>query len=1096
MTRARVLLIPALLLSFQAPLPAAASPPSTTALPSVAQSLIDQQAVIETDKDVRPVAPGVTLTSFDRVDGAGWLRADALSASLSGGASVDYLYSGAVSTPEPLSGPASRSRAVAAVNGDFFDINNSSAAQGIGIQSGQLIQSPVQGHHLSAGITPDGVGKVLEIYFEGTATPSSGTSVSLTQFNNLIQPGGAGAFTSLWGDYARSRAVAGSGRVTEVVVTAGVVTSVSSTAGAGPIPSGTTVLLGREAGADQLAALTVGTAVEVAYRPKPSGDVALKAAIGGNHVLVRDGVPQQIADASLAPRTAVGFSADGRTMHLLTVDGRQVDSRGVTLTELGQMMAELGAQHALNLDGGGSSTLLAREPGSAQVQVENQPSDGGERSVPNGLAIYAPQGSGTLTGFWVETAIDPRDAAGIGPVRGGRPDRVFPGLTRRLTAAGFDETYGPAAGTPRWRSSGLAHGFVSGNVFRALVPGETTVTAYQGAASGSLGLTVLGPLDRVEPTQQKLGLSGLDGSATFGLVGYDREGHGAPIEPDDIELSYDTSLFSVTGENGLLKVRALQPVGAGLVTMRAGGKSAVIGVTAGLESVVIADFENAPQWFYNAVPADIPGSVSAVTGQVGTGLRLSADFARHSVTRAAYANPPQFIDVPGQPQGFSMWINGTGKGEWASLHLVDANGSAVVLRGGNVTWTGWQQVNFVVPQGVAYPVKVRRFYAPEIKADARYQSELIIDELAALLPPSLEVPEAPAETDRFVIQDGTADGSPWRFAVMSDSQFVAANPDSDLVAQARRTLREIRAAAPDFVIINGDFVDTAFPADFALAKRILDEELAGQLPYYYIPGNHEIMGAPISNFQAAFGQVNRVLDHKGTRFVMLNSADGSLHVSQLGLLRQALDGAAGDAAIKSVAVLHHHPPRDPTPAKASQLGDRKEAALIEQWLGEFPKQAYFVGAHVGTFHASRIDGVPYLINGNSGKGPSTPADEGGFTGWTHFGVTAGEITAETRAHVDSLAITASATAPVLASVPVSATVTQLGRVVPVALPVSADWSGSANVHVGPAYGLRPWHHAWFDPAAGNLLVLRSTGSVTLTVTVNGSTASTVISLTR
>src|SRR5688500_4669227 len=69
-------------------------------------------AFLETDRRTRPVAPGVTLTSFDRIDAAGWLRADALSASLSGGATVDYLYSGEVSKPEPLSGPATRAGAV------------------------------------------------------------------------------------------------------------------------------------------------------------------------------------------------------------------------------------------------------------------------------------------------------------------------------------------------------------------------------------------------------------------------------------------------------------------------------------------------------------------------------------------------------------------------------------------------------------------------------------------------------------------------------------------------------------------------------------------------------------------------------------------------------------------------------------------------------------------------------------------------------------------------------------------------------------------------------------------------------------------------
>ncbi len=1073
------LLLPLLLV------PASPAPATTTAAPS--------PAYLETDRQTRPVAPGITLTSFDRLDAAGWLRADALSADL-GTTTVDYLYSGAVSRPEPLSGPAGRARAVAAVNGDFFDINNSSAAQGIGIQSGQLIQSPVAGHHQAVGVTAQGVGKVVEIFFEGRAG-----DIPLTQFNNLIQPGGIGLFTPLWGDYPRSRAVEGATRVTEVTLTAGTVTAIATTPGTGPIPAGTTTLLGRDNGADALATLTLGQHLDVTYLPRSSDGSQLHAAIGGNVVLVRDGTPQPIADPSLAPRTAVGFSADGRTMHLLTVDGRQVDSRGVTLTEMGQLMAQLGAHHALNLDGGGSSTLLAREPGSPAVHLENQPSDGGERPVPNGLALYAPPGSGRLHGYWVQTAIDPDDAPSLSPVRGGRPERVFPGLTRRLTAAGFDETYGPATGTPRWRVSSPWQGIITDPltgtantaVFRAALPGQTTITAHTGTATGTTTLTVLGLLHRLAPTTDKVALAGQDATGTVGVVGFDSEERAAPIEPADLHLDYDTTLMTVTpGPGGHLHVKALKPVGAGLITARIGAITTTIGVTIGLADIMIADFENAAQWTYNSIPADVPGTVTAVPARTGTGLRLSADFTRHSVTRAAYANPPALIDVPGQPQAFTMWINGTGKGEWPSLHLIDANGGAQVLRGPNVTWTGWQQVTFTVPAGIRYPVKVRRFYAPEIKADARYHSELIIDDLVAKVPPSVELPDTAPPTDRVVLRDGTLDSAPWRFAVMSDAQFVAANPDSDLVAAARRTLREIKTAAPDFLVINGDFVDTAFPADFALAKRILDEELAGTLPYYYIPGNHEIMGAPITNFTNVFGATNRVLDHRGTRFVMLNSADGALHLDQLAMLRNALNTATTD-----VVVMHHHPHRDPTPNKGSQLTDRKEAALLENWLAGYEtatgKQALFIGAHVGTFHATRVDGVPYFINGNTAKTPATPADEGGFTGWTMFG---SDLRAQTRPHVDTLTLTAPATTPAGQRLTLTATVTQAGRTVPVAAPVSADWSGSANLHIGAWWDLRPGHDAWLDPATATLTTLRP-ATLTVTVTVNTTTASTTITAT-
>ncbi|WP_235855048.1 phosphodiester glycosidase family protein [Nonomuraea aridisoli] len=1110
-------------LALSAPAQADPTPPAEDALQASSypesSTLLARAAVaqprLETAKTTRPVAPGISLTSFDTYDALGWLRADALTADL-GSAEADYVFSGEVSRTEPLSGPVTRSRAVAAVNGDFFDINNSGAAQGIGVQDGTLVQSPVAGHENAVAISGDGVGRVIKMYFEGTATPAGGSPIALTQFNQIIQRDGVGLFTPLWGSYNRARAVEGASAVTEVVLTDGVVSEVRTAAGTGPIPAGTSILLGRDAGAAALSALKAGDKVDVTYRPKPSDGGAVEAAVGGNWVLVKDGVVQNSTDASAHPRTAVGFSADGSKMYLLTVDGRQADSRGVTLNELAAMMADLGAANALNLDGGGSSTMLAREPGAAEVQVENSPSDGGERHVPNGLALYAPEGSGKLKGFWVETASDPAEAPGVAPVAGGRPDRVFPGLTRRLTAAGYDETYGPAAGKPAWRADPAVHGVVRDGRFHALVPGQTTVTASRGKAEGTIELTVLQPLERLGATADRLGMAGKDGTATFGVVGYDGNGNSAPIEPADLELDYDENLFEVTAaEQGHFTVKARQDTASGLITAKVGKLTTALPVTVGMESRPVADFEDAARWTFSAARAT--GSLSAAPGQSGGGLKLSYDFSTSTATRAAYANPPQQIVVDGQPQAFGLWIHSTGKGEWPSLEFYDALGQSQILRGPYMTWTGWRYVEFAVPAGVSYPLKLRRFYVAETKAAASYTNEIMIDGLVAKVPPSVEAPPAPEVADP-VVRDEVAK-MPWTFAVMSDAQFVARNPDSDLVRNARRTLREIKAANPDFLVINGDLVDEASPEDFALAKRILDEELGGTVKYHYIPGNHEVMGGDIANFRSVFGDTYTTFDHKGTRFITLDTSRLSLRgggFDQIALLRSELDKAAKDDAIGSVAVLFHVPPRDPTPGKASQLGDRKEAALVEGWLADFQrttgKGAAYIGAHVGTFHAGRVDAVPYFINGNSGKNPATAPDAGGFTGWSLWGVdpvTPKEaehvrrnwfadapdwIGTQVRPHVDELVLTAPATAAVGAPAPVTAAVEQAGRTVPAAYPVSASWSGSPNLHVGPRRTAKPWHVAVLDPEAGTLTALRP-GQVTVAVTVNGVTKQAQVALT-
>ncbi|MGW4471533.1 phosphodiester glycosidase family protein [Nonomuraea sp. NPDC004354] len=1087
------------------PAPAEDAPPASS-YSSDSTLLLNAPASrsLETAKKVRPVAPGLTLTSFDRFDAAGWLRADALSADLSGGVTTGYLNSGEVSKTEPLSGPADRARAVAAVNGDFFDINRSGAALGVGVKDGALVQSPVQGWNNAIALN-EGVGRVLQMHFDGTATPAGGAPITLTQFNQLVQTGGVGLFTPLWGSYRRSD----SAKVTEVVLVDGAVTEVRTGAGQGPIPAGTTVLLGREAGADALAQLKVGDRVEVKYQPKPSDGGAVQTALGGRNVLVKDGKAQPFTDTDSHPRTAVGFSADGRKMYLLTVDGRQADSRGLTLREMAALLVELGAHNALELDGGGSSTMLAREPGSADVQVENSPSDGGERHVPNGLALYAPQGSGELKGFWLETASDPAKAPGVGPVAGGRPDRVFPGLTRRLTAAGYDETYGPAEGAPSWQTSTSVHGRVSKEgVFHAWVPGQTTVTARHGAAKGTLDLTVLQPLARLGVTTDRVGLAAADATGSFGVVGYDRNGNSAPIEPGDVKLDYDTSLLEVKpAPHGFFTVKALKGTGSGLITARVGAVSAAVPVTVGFEDVAVADFENAGSWTFAAARAT--GSLAAGQGQSGGGLKLTYDFTQSTATRAAYASPPQQIVIPGQPQAFGLWINSAGKGEWPSLEFYDSQGQSQILRGPYLTWSGWKYVEFTVPPGVSYPLKLRRFYVAETRADATYTNAITIDGLVARVPPSVQAPPAARVSDPVVKPSVTA--MPWRFAVMSDAQFVARQPDSDIVKNARRTLRELKAAKPDFLLINGDLVDEASPEDFALAKRILDEELGGSLPYHYVPGNHEVMGGKIDNFRAVFGDTSKVFDHKGTRFITLDTSRLNLRgggFEQIELLRDQLTAAAGDGNVGSVVVLFHVPPRDPTPGKGSQLGDRKETALVEGWLADFQrttgKGAAYIGAHVGTFNAARVDAVPYFINGNSGKNPATAADDGGFTGWSLWGVdpvTPKEaehvrrnwfvdapswIGTQVRPHVDTLTLTAPASVSVGSPATVKASLTQDDRTVPVAYPVSAEWSGSPNLHIGPLSKARPWHVASLDPATGTLTALRR-GQVLVAVTVNGVT---------
>jgi hypothetical protein len=134
------------------------------------------------------------------------------------------------------------------------------------------------------------------------------------------------------------------------------------------------------------------------------------------------------------PRTAVGFTADGKAL-IVVVDGRQAGfSAGVTLRELAELMRSLGAVEALNLDGGGSTVMTVNG-----VAV-SRPSAGIERPVANAVLVLPGADPGEADGVsalslrssataqsvpqappltvpaaqvWPEVAVDPGSAGGM-----------------------------------------------------------------------------------------------------------------------------------------------------------------------------------------------------------------------------------------------------------------------------------------------------------------------------------------------------------------------------------------------------------------------------------------------------------------------------------------------------------------------------------------------------------------------------------------------------------------------------------------------------------------------------------------------------------
>lgn len=369
----------------------------------------------------RRIAPGVTYRQFDVDAAAGTAHAHLLTVDLDDPhVRVDLLHPGAVAARATVSRLADSAGATAGVNGDFFNITETQhpgveatgAPVGPAVADGQVLKAAVpKGQRFGPALPPGtntqevfGVGtdrraRLDRLALAGSVDTPQG-KLPLQGLNQYALPqNSVGAFTAKWGSASRERAVCGtdtqrsapcSTDTYEVKVRDGRVVSESGDPGSGSIPADTTVLVGREEGARQLRALGVGDPVTVTHTlVAATSGVPYTFAIGGFPVL-RDGTPLSgLDDATSAVRTVVGFRSGGRQLLILALDGAAAYRTGMTVAEEADTMRTLGASDAFNLDGGGSTEMVARDADATAVTVRNHPSGGAERPVPNGIGVFS-----------------------------------------------------------------------------------------------------------------------------------------------------------------------------------------------------------------------------------------------------------------------------------------------------------------------------------------------------------------------------------------------------------------------------------------------------------------------------------------------------------------------------------------------------------------------------------------------------------------------------------------------------------------------------------------------------------------------------------
>ncbi len=468
----------------------------------------------------------------------------------------------------------------------------------------------------------------------------------------------------------------------------------------------------------ELPFFTQGTAVGFDMRSTIDTD-SLKLAISGSGKVLQNGQIVEdgyfVSKNTRQPRTAVGITGDGRYLIAMVVDGRG-SSIGATNKEVGSYLLEYGVSDAIQLDGGGSSTLIARDLGYESVDVQNRPSDGGQRKVLNGIGFVSLSEPGDVAGIEINASTD----------------KVFKNMPIDLSIIGYDENYNPVTIDPSkivWSVDGMK-GRWETNRFYPEDVGDVTITGYYEGVTASVTIESLSaPIDmQMEPRILKLG-HGETGS--FTINGIDASGYEGDINPKDVSYELEDTTLG-TFEDGVFK--AGDKSGITKVTIVMGDRKVSGYIAVGDEVAPVPGFEKV-SYKERAYPEDkVEGILSVahdVVADTDSSYRFDYSFQSSPDPQAFYMMMDNFyIEEP--TQNLSLSLYGDNSGHMFKGQVVDATGQAYTITfSNNIDWTGWKTVRAEIPNGLRYPIQLERLYVVAVYSQDAYSGRIYFDALSA-----------------------------------------------------------------------------------------------------------------------------------------------------------------------------------------------------------------------------------------------------------------------------------------------------------------------------------------------------------------------------
>ena len=405
--------------------------------------------------------------------------------------------------------------AVAGVNSDFFGLSGSySAAFGPIVRDGEVI---------SAGTTLNKTeGQYAAFFMDEDGNPFFDYFTMTAKFGNekkMLELAGMNKFASLvFPAYLDRNAMNDTSsldkrfeKLVKFVVVNDVITYISAEGEKVTVPEdGYVIVMSADYRKNAAPMFAVGDPVVLDIASSVDLD-EMETSFGGGGKLLVDGkitTANSIVASGRQPRTAFGVSKDGNTAIFMVVDGRG-ESIGATHWELGLLMQEYGAYEAMHLDGGGSSTMVAKTAEDKTMTVQNTVSEGSERKVINAVGIFQNAKQGKIE----EIRIQPSAARAL----------IGRGVT--FTVYGLDAYYNRIeipADQVKMQAIGVK-GTWDGYTFTPSTAGTYTVTAtYNDMGAYHIG-TVSSQVARLKPTNDSIKLK-VGETANIAMMVYDTDG--------------------------------------------------------------------------------------------------------------------------------------------------------------------------------------------------------------------------------------------------------------------------------------------------------------------------------------------------------------------------------------------------------------------------------------------------------------------------------------------------------------------------------------------------------------------------------------------